>query len=39
MADTAREEGLPINEPITVGRYDLEPRSVIVVIGRKKTGA
>jgi glycogen operon protein len=39
MADTARTESLPIDEPITVGRYDLEPRSVIVMVGRKKTEA
>ena len=31
VADTAREEALPINEPVAVGRYDLAPRSVIVL--------
>ena len=31
VADTAREEALPINEPVAAGRYDLAPRSVIVL--------
>lgn len=31
VADTAREEALPINEPVVAGRYDLAPRSVIVL--------
>ena len=31
VADTAREETLPINEPVAAGRYDLAPRSVIVL--------
>ncbi len=31
VADTAREGALPLNEWITVGRYDLGPRSVIVL--------
>ena len=31
VPDTAREEALPINEPVAAGRYDLAPRSVIVL--------
>ena len=31
VVDTAREEALPINEPVAAGRYDLAPRSVIVL--------
>lgn len=31
VADTSREETLPINEPVAAGRYDLAPRSVIVL--------
>ena len=31
VADTAREEALPINELVVAGRYDLAPRSVIVL--------
>ena len=35
IADTAREGALPLNELITAGRYDLEPRSVIILTTRE----
>jgi glycogen operon protein len=38
IADTARG-GLPLNEPITMGRYDMSPRSVIIIVGKKKIEA
>lgn len=36
VADTARGGDLPINEVITAGRYDLGPRSVMIMVNRKK---
>ena len=36
IADTARGGKLPIDEVITMGRYDLAPRSVIIMIVKKK---
>ena len=36
IADTAQGGKLPIDEVITVGRYDLAPRSVIIMIVKKK---
>ena len=36
IADTARGGKLPIDEVITTGRYELAPRSVIIMIVKKK---
>ena len=36
IADTARGGKLPIDEVITTGSYEMEARSVIVMIGQKK---
>ena len=36
IADTARGGKLPIDEVITTGHYDLEPRSVIIMVVKKK---
>ena len=36
IADTARDGKLPIDEVITTGCYELSPRSVIIIIVKKK---
>lgn len=36
VADTARGGNLPVDEVITAGRYDLGPRSVMIMVNRKK---